>query len=150
MVECGMDIGTFRRIRFIKHHENRCCINPAACNFRGTDCEDAAMRFLTGLAAINVQLRRDLFFDNDHFDVCLRQVWNHVRRRLSSVDYRGTATSDSLPLARAALGAISKNNDGEAHSLCELFESSEECGIACRRVMAEAIGVQPTDFALID
>jgi hypothetical protein len=133
MAEGRLPIAKCTSLGFVEHHPKFCCIDPAACPYRGLSDERANALFLAGvisqeidLSPLNLIKPGTIKLDYTHI---LYNGWYAIWTQLKNATYGGHVTSHSkaaIPIARAALGAFARSNKAEYENIVGLFESKDE------------------------
>jgi hypothetical protein len=156
MLEQNVPLSEVSQLRFVRHHPNRCCIDPKHCPDRGDDLHRGAARFLAGLCSrrtLDGPLKI-LWLKGTTFDTTLLSMaWDRLYRRLLSGspegEPHGPVQADSVnagALARAVLQLVLEENNTERLQLLTLFNSRaaliEACAVAIENDLG-ATGVLP-------
>ena len=133
MAESPLPIAKCTDFNFVKHHPNFCCIDPAACSYRGLSSERANALFLASAISLEINLSQlNLIKDAKNtldYSHVLFNGWRSIWSQLKNAHYRGQITSKTdaaIPLARAILGAFARSNTAESECLTALFKSETE------------------------
>ena len=131
MVERSLDLDDAEAIRFVRHHDLRCCIDPNGCADRGDRDVEGGARFITACCGQKLELPARLFTrkkngdsrPNNELNIAWDGVYDLVRK--SPAKYTGHLRDDEkrLELARAAMAAFGRRDDVGAATLLGFFES---------------------------
>jgi hypothetical protein len=137
MLEFDLSAAACRRISFVKHHDDYCCINAQHCPYKGLEEQQAGARFLAGLIGHDIDVTHTTFDQNG-----IRGGWFLLQGNAPRDGYYGafgvSATDPAAPaLARATTTAYYRKADADFVSLARLFADRTDMQEAIR-ALAEA------------
>ncbi len=151
MVEAPISLDRCLRVKFCKHHMNRCCVDPNACKDRGRVDSEGGALFVSGLiarciSADNLNLTEKVE-GKAKATSHLRGAWEGIYRVIrhdDGVKYSGrlaAGSRESQAVARSVMSAISIGNDNDLYALSGLFRDRKE-------IIAECAGLLERHFKI--
>lgn len=146
MLEQELMIEQVSKLRFVKHHPNRCSIDYRTCRECGQEADQAAARFLAGACARRLLARHpSLWVKNNKSDKpneALDYAWLILRITIANTmlktSWDGPIKGESKKAqaqARAAMGAYCDRAGGDRKQLLSLFASKADAIESCAAVI---------------
>ena len=140
MLEAELQFEAITQVDFVRHNPVQCSIDWRTCSDKGLSPEDAGARFLAALASSELTMPLRMLRDaagqeiSDSTAVAIIKLVG----TLDATSCTGQVTADTptaIPLARAFLGALARQNVKERDALASLFRSTTELRKAVRTLM---------------
>lgn len=144
MFEQELTLEQVSKLRFVKHHPNRCSINYRTCRECGQEPDQAAARLLAGACARRLLARHPSLWvkKTDKPNDALGYAWLILRITLAQAmlktSWDGPIKAESKKAeaqARAAMGAYCDRAGGDRKHLLSLFASKADAIESCAAVI---------------
>jgi len=151
MLEDDLDLAEAHSIDFVDHHPRICSANRGLCSERGQSRLDAGARFVALIAAQGISVPGGLLTREEDGKVlpttalsgACQWIWPDLARAPVGT-LRGQVPAETkMPLARAVLHAVSRQDTAEMHRLTGLFESGEDLLRSTASLFQAAFGLDP-------
>lgn len=149
MFEEDVMFENIQNISFVKHHPQRCCIDPTACPDRGLTSDDAASVFLQDIIGQSLFASVKQFWNSNssRSDLSpLRQGWSELIDKIRNENFCfgglvSRSSSIGAPLVRAFFNVYCRNIQAEARELIGQFVSFQEFGNCLATVIESELGL---------
>ena len=143
MVEKDLFLNQIRGIDFVKHHPQRCNIDPNVCLDKGMEAIDAGSKFIS--AIISQDLKPNWPLEAVKNGSALKHswltAWDKILIKILDSNCNGYLTksdSSSYAFGRAFFGAYYLNRSDEMQSLCSVFASGNEMKSVLRQMFYDS------------